>query len=191
MKKELKDKLNKYSSVTGAIALISSVANASVVYTDVDPDSTVTAIGIYALDLNNDLTTDFNINVGSSSYSSSSYIYRSKYIRINDVSNGAVARNGSYYADVINNSLLINSALTWGNYGLNLGRSYYYNGSSSTYSSVNGPWGGAVDKYVGLRFQIGGQQHYGWARLDVDSNANGQFTIKDYAYETFARSWHI
>ena len=36
------------------------------------------------------------------------------------------------------------------------------------------------DKYLGLRFIIKGQTHYGWARLDVLSLSH--WVIKDYAY---------
>lgn len=34
---------------------------------------------------------------------------------------------------------------------------------------------------IGLRFQIEGNTHYGWARLDVGANQNN-WVIKDYAY---------
>ena len=50
-----------------------------------------------------------------------------------------------------------------------------------------GPWLGMTNKYLGLRFQIGANLHYGWARLDVPANATS-FTIKDYAYESTANT---
>jgi hypothetical protein len=43
--------------------------------------------------------------------------------------------------------------------------------------------GGVFDKYIGLRFKIGSNIHYGWVRLDVDiTTAN--WKIKDFAYES-------
>ena len=42
-------------------------------------------------------------------------------------------------------------------------------------------WCGVTDKFLGLRFDISGITHYGWARLDVPLNASG-WVIKDYAY---------
>jgi hypothetical protein len=49
-----------------------------------------------------------------------------------------------------------------------------------------GHWINAKNRYLGLKFQINGQYHYGWARLSVETN--GQFitaaTLTGYAYET-------
>ena len=56
--------------------------------------------------------------------------------------------------------------------------SFFSNGSNS---ASFGNWLGVTDKYIPLRFMIGGANHYGWARFDVVSSAD-QFTIKDYAY---------
>jgi hypothetical protein len=59
-------------------------------------------------------------------------------------------------------------------------------GHSSTFA---GPWGnkgkGVMDRYLGLRFLIKGQVHYGWARLNV-SFKKGEFSglLTGYAYET-------
>lgn len=41
-------------------------------------------------------------------------------------------------------------------------------------------WENKVDKYVGLRFFVKGETHYGWARIEVSSPS--QWVIKDYAY---------
>jgi hypothetical protein len=55
---------------------------------------------------------------------------------------------------------------------------------------LRGYWGGnPKDHYVGVRFSIGGQTHYGWIRLTVttDPNPHGpamSATITGYAYET-------
>ena len=58
-----------------------------------------------------------------------------------------------------------------------------YSAHTSWFCSIYfGPWQQLTDSYLGLRFQIGSQQHYGWARLDVDI-VFPYFTIKDYAYE--------
>jgi hypothetical protein len=60
--------------------------------------------------------------------------------------------------------------------------------TSGRYS--RGLWGGnPKDRYLGIRFSINGQFHYGWIRLSVTSNVqlNKQTlsaTITGYAYET-------
>ena len=49
-----------------------------------------------------------------------------------------------------------------------------------------GPWGGIRKGYLGLKFHIHGQVHYGWARLSVHI-LGGQpitATLTGYAYET-------
>ncbi|HTA25894.1 MAG TPA: hypothetical protein VK763_20350 [Terriglobales bacterium] len=63
---------------------------------------------------------------------------------------------------------------------------YYEYDGSFTGSSNSGSWRSAKDRYVGLQFAIGGQVHYGWARLTVDiSGRNGIVaTLTGYAYET-------
>jgi hypothetical protein len=48
---------------------------------------------------------------------------------------------------------------------------------------------GVTDRYLGLKFLIDGEVHYGWARLNVTLGHNRQFgnvsaTLTGYAYET-------
>jgi hypothetical protein len=47
-----------------------------------------------------------------------------------------------------------------------------------------GQWaGGATDAYIGVRFEISGNLHYGWIRVDVES-PSPKLTIKDFAYNS-------
>jgi hypothetical protein len=52
----------------------------------------------------------------------------------------------------------------------------------------SGPWINVKSKYVGLRFLINGQTHYGWARFNMrQANYCETFaTLTGYAYETVA-----
>ncbi len=53
--------------------------------------------------------------------------------------------------------------------------------SSKSVLLSTGPWLGAAERYLGLRWDVGGQARYGWIRLTV--NATGtQMTVHDYAY---------
>jgi len=64
--KEFTSKLRAYSLAAGAIVTGITAAQAKIVYTDVDPDSTLSGNGsVYQLDLNNDNIIDFNINITS------------------------------------------------------------------------------------------------------------------------------
>jgi hypothetical protein len=67
--------------------------------------------------------------------------------------------------------------------------------SSSTGTDIRGPWVNVKHRYLGLKFNIDGKTHYGWARLNVDVK---KFTVRvplvrvphvfatltGYAYET-------
>ena len=62
-------------------------------------------------------------------------------------------------------------AMSWGS--ANKGTFYY------------GQWDGYTQhRYLGLKFVIGGQVHYGWARLAVAGRHQIQATLTGYAYET-------
>ena len=54
--------------------------------------------------------------------------------------------------------------------------------------SCQGPWVNANEKYLGLKFLIDGEVHYGWARLNVHCVALHPVhaAITGYAYETVA-----
>jgi hypothetical protein len=67
----------------------------------------------------------------------------------------------------------------------------FYSGSN-TAQFWKGPWAnggkGSTNRYLGLKFKISGQFHYGWARLTVVTPAHGGWTatLTGYAYETVA-----
>lgn len=48
------------------------------------------------------------------------------------------------------------------------------------------PWANVTNRYLGLRFVISGEVHFGWARLNVSCNSNTQVSavLTGYAYET-------
>jgi hypothetical protein len=48
-----------------------------------------------------------------------------------------------------------------------------------------GPWANAKNRYLGFKFEINGQTHYGWARLSVGDYIHNQpVVLTGYAYET-------
>ena len=57
-----------------------------------------------------------------------------------------------------------------------------------TYVS-GGPWKNATNRYLGLKFLINGEVHYGWARLTVSARKHQEevhAVLTGYAYETVA-----
>ena len=151
----------------------------SIIYTNIEPNFTGTSDGQYNLDLNGDGTVDFILKSNSSSIS---------------IGPNVSTDNGVVVAWVGNESLLgFYSAIVPLNENTVIATSpdYYESSSSmilglcSAYSMFcSYDWEGVTDKYIGLRFRINGQKHYGWVRLDV-TNAT-QWIIKDYAYNEAA-----
>jgi len=55
--------------------------------------------------------------------------------------------------------------------------------------SCTGPWANVQNRYLGLKFQIKGKTHFGWARLSVACSAGNvsiDGTLTGYAYESVA-----
>lgn len=50
--------------------------------------------------------------------------------------------------------------------------------------TVYGQWYKVKNRYLGLRFVIKGQIHYGWARLNVGAKPHPHPILTGYAYET-------
>jgi hypothetical protein len=54
-------------------------------------------------------------------------------------------------------------------------------GGHSFFSSRAGQWLNSKNRYLGIKFSIGGEVHYGWARISANP---GTATLTGYAYET-------
>jgi hypothetical protein len=53
--------------------------------------------------------------------------------------------------------------------------------------SCTGPWANVQNRYLGFKFEIKGETHFGWARLSVVcANVTVTATLTGYAYETIA-----
>lgn len=172
---KLNKKLKSYSALAGSIALISSQADAQIIYTDINPDSTTNIGGnFYNLDLDNGGVFDYTIRLNIGTYSS----YTSQQIAITPTGSNGIAGDtiGAYvYPTAFNSGDTIKSTLQF-NFTSSQSMASYF-GSGYSY----GNFLGQTDKFVGLVFNIGPTLHYGWARFDVDATAS-LFTIKDYAY---------
>jgi hypothetical protein len=51
-----------------------------------------------------------------------------------------------------------------------------------------GQWANVKNRYLGLKFHIDGQTHYGWARLSVGGKQPLAALLTGYAYETTANA---
>lgn len=182
MKKGLQKKLNAYAAAAGTLAL-AGAADAQIVYTDINPDTIVHDSLTYSLDFDNNSQPEliFSTVVSSSSSSSPAHL---AIVGVTGNPNNAIL--GSIYAAnypfpfaMNNGDSISGTGTTWNAVPFNGGIQYL----GVTYGSTTyGNWVGVNDKYLGVRFNIGSNVHYGWVRLSVSANSD-TIIIKDYAYE--------
>ena len=162
-------------SAAGVIAvgtLVASPAEAKIVYT---PTNTEVQYGT-TIDLNNDGTADFAFD--------EFIMYHSQRLTIQPaVAGNAIRFNGAGAA--------------CGFFGVPVGpgeafgtnTSYFKNGVfvagffQYSHTSFHGPFANAVNRYLGFKFLINGQVHFGWARLTIQNDVNNA-VMTGYAYET-------
>jgi hypothetical protein len=168
-------RLLAYATIAGAsLAASASLADAEVVYTPIDRP----IHSNYFLDLNNDGVDDFRFT---------SYFYSG----LGEVQLFATHGNRMVAAathicgdrsDTPAPAPLPAGAL------IGPGKPFEANATCMAfynYSSGNGPWLEARDRYVGFAFFIDGKEHFGWARLSVNRFLfNNTARIEGYAYET-------
>ncbi|GLB51494.1 hypothetical protein NBRC110019_05330 [Neptunitalea chrysea] len=180
----LTKKMLRYGALTTVIGGAAE-ANGQIVYTDINPDEGGAGL-YYMLDIDNDGSTEFYIE------NSSTILY------------GIIPVNylvGSVYNDVsiLGDTYYISTASTSAGYPFALNQGAIISAGNSNWNdkyqmfnlnscggSVLGvggnadEWCGVTDKYIGLKFKIGSDTHYGWARMDVTNPSS--WLIKDYAY---------
>lgn len=182
MDKKLRSKLSAYSAMAGA-ALVATPSAATIIYTDVNPDQTLSSNGqSFNIDLNNDLTNDFTITLNIVTTGWSQGNTTSWVPTITPLNSNAVL-NSNTYPNVLNNGATIGSSGTFNtanNQSLGVYRFWTSNGRS--YSTTYGSWNNQSDKYIGLRLTVGSNTYYGWVRISV-ANQYKSVTIKDFAYE--------
>jgi hypothetical protein len=148
-----------------------------------------------SLDLNNDGITDFQFRNKPGSFTSAcgfSWVacFSMKVLPQNP-SNAIWGTNR--YASTSGSASALGSGVSVGSQGKFqaghelMAKDAYGGGRSSGdagYFSA-GPWRETTGGYLGLKFIIQGQVHYGWARLDVTATTRGIYAaITGYAYET-------
>jgi len=177
MKKITPQKLSKRLAQYGALSLaITGVADVSgqIIYTDINPDQTIIR-GIYDLDMDNDGSREFSLK----------QVNNNNWIVPFSPSDGILGLSVAFnYPFALSTSAVISGGQTTWIQGDGYYQTLNYNSCYIQNPNVsNSDWCGVTDKFVGLRFDIDGSTHYGWARLDsAFTPSTGGFTIKDYAY---------
>lgn len=183
MKRQL---LKKLSAFIVATMLFSAGANAQIVYTDVDPDLTITQSVVgsssHDLDINNDGIIDATLTASITSSNKSVYLGSSngsqaimccpilltKAINSNTIIGADASGTGGYWAN---------------NQNARLRQIPVGSGNPNGPNPIPfGDWSNTTDRYIALRFAMEGQWYYGWIRVSVTSNPGISFTVRDYAY---------
>lgn len=210
MNANLKQQLKKYSALSAGLISCASI-NAAVQPGNLDKIIEnmlyFNSIDDYSIDLDGNGVVDFVIGDGRNAsmycpiplanfYGLSPYIYG---INGEVIGNGSISNIDTYcgwvkkqhgaspasilYVSQINSGASINSLQNFSKYTRlcnNVAISAYpYSVSYGRY----GNWSADTQtNFIGVRFNIGANTHYGWIRLTVD-NINHRLTIHDYAYE--------
>lgn len=184
MKKEnttLLRKLTSYSAMAGSIIAVAGTANAQAIYTDIDPDVTVEESGFgYFIDFDNDGNDDFVIGFLHTN-TAGGYDYNKVVAVPYNGSVGGTAAGNYVYPYAMEAGEMIDANIEWQDASSQTMAGGFVVVASSTLYAVYGKWYGVTDRYLPLRFKVGSNNHYGWARLDVP-NLITSFTIKDIAY---------
>jgi hypothetical protein len=158
----------------GALAL-AQPAEARIVYTATNV-TIVGPNGSYNLDLNNDGQIDFTIRntKRSSNTEWNSYALWDEAVEGNGIECNQI-RNSAGYALALARGSKIGA-------GRKVCRTAALESVFGTYQ--HGNWKNATNRYLGVKFNIKGQTHYGWARLSVRFKNGIRAILTGFAYET-------
>jgi hypothetical protein len=194
----LESRLNTYSIAAAAagVSLFAAAVPATATVVIKNVHTTIPACDVFFpcpvyLDLNGDGINDFKFQLDTSNYAYDFW----RHLRVTGESGGAVmgTAGGTQgpYASCLVKGAKVGPAGHFKAAPLMEGSFVYsFNKSSGKYSRhLYGNWGGNhTNRYLGVKFKIGGATHFGWIRFTLDSNAPGRIsaTITQYGYETVA-----
>jgi len=176
----LKTRLTAYAAgaVAAGVGLLvaSPVADAEVIFT---PTHTVFTKGILNIDLDHDGSTDFVLSIYTFIFPDHRLAARGA-----KADNGILGFGGSSYPP-----LALNAGARIGPHS----SFFRFNAPAVivTTSGFEGPFANTGNKFMGFKFNISGETHYGWALLNArtgvqDGRTGIQTTLLGYAYDTVA-----
>jgi hypothetical protein len=183
-------KLNMYALAASAAGIgmlaLSKPSEAKIVYTKTH--HVIGAHSAYHLDLNHDGTVDFVIQQIGHCNSTTCFGFQRWLLAKEAVGNavqGSITHSMHYAA-----ALKLDARIGPHQHFISGG----YNGEELIYVEEDqdvripytyGKWIDVDNRYLGLKFKIGGEIHYGWARLNAHNQAGLiTGTLTGYAYET-------
>lgn len=180
LSEQFNHRLHMYSVAAGAAGVgllaLAQPASGEIVYTPADVVIAAHGVRSYPLDLNHDGTTDFFLNAisrQSIDQSGGTSLIFAKPAQ----GNGVAGYGGS--AAAIMAGQAIGSARKFS--GELMASLFTFIGTEFRF---RGNWANVANRYLGLKFQIAGQTHYGWARITLQGQIPLRATLTGYAYET-------
>jgi hypothetical protein len=187
---KLEKRLKSYALVAataGVGAFAAAVpANAAVIYV---PTQITLINGQVNIDLDGDGTTDFTLV----DREKTQLFYSNRMLGVAGAAGASVVKNHGGASAMAMGSI-ISSGRSFQPVDKARGRmesiGYRCVTSSACQTFKIGPWQSVKNKYLGFKFTINGQTHYGWARLNVKSqyqaggNSMIQVYLSGYAYES-------
>lgn len=177
--------LKKLASYTGvaaaAMLLLPANSHAEIKYYDPDDILISNDNRAYDIDINKDNITDFQIALNTSSYISTTfYTYYYSSMNMRNIINGNLVVANNDFISKLSENMYIGPTAQWDNAAV------FCEGTGSYFdSTTRGNWTeDAYKKFIGIKFKISGEDHYGWIRASVYSKMyNMVVTIHDWAYE--------
>ncbi|MBN2523367.1 MAG: T9SS type A sorting domain-containing protein [Bacteroidales bacterium] len=201
----LKNRLKAYSATAGAILVLSPTIKGQIIHSGIQNIQLNMPDDFYELDMNDDAVNDFTFLLGgySSIYTTGSIsvwygfgyavIYNAKTDSYN---NSWMFHTTNYASRIAVHGLSVGSAINgtntmWSNtvsphwpgvFGLGYRYLVYTASGTNSYAYGYGDFFG-TQKFVGVRFYIGADQHYGWIRVRLGDYIY-PLTVIDWAYES-------
>ena len=172
------------------ILALAQPTEAKIIYTPAHVKIGGGGVTEYDLDLNHDMVFDFALSVDSFAHSS---VSGSDWVADGYQQGNSVVLRGGKYVAALRAGVRVGGArppLKFGVGGVMAGRVKFCSINGQCTTRFSGPWGnggrGVKNRYLGLKFQIKGKTHYGWARLNIARDVFGGLSglLTGYAYET-------
>lgn len=148
----------------------------------------------FSLDLNGDGIADFTLFassiLGGARPKGKTYTFNSDAeLAIFKVANSNQVMGAGAAVSALSGQVKVGPGAKFGTSNFLLGGVFATDGEAPTYYGPWAPEGGNVkEHYVGLKFVINGEIHYGWARLNAQIRepleGNAQAVLTGYAYQT-------
>jgi hypothetical protein len=181
-------RLNKYALAASAAGVgmlaLSPPAEGKIVYTATH--KVLTGRGSIGLDLNRDALKDFTLTQ-TFTHTSSGYQHSTLNVYPFKNTKNLIAGKGSHAA-ALHAGALIGPARKFPAKDNLMAKLMNPDSSYQWYGSWANDGKGVKNRYLGLKFKIKGEIHFGWARLTVDTTGNRiTTTLTGYAYETLSK----